>query len=141
MSTPEHPRGDQGPTAEFIDHATHPRNIGELERADAVGEYCHDCGDRVTFYLQICNNQVELVRYIPQSCIQTLACVSAASTLIEGRSPLEARRRVTAETISKTLGGLPPEQMHCAQIAARAVWAAVDDYIATQREPWRRLYR
>ena len=75
------------------------------------------------------------------SVVTTLACISVATTLVEGLSPIEARRATRAEAISEALGGLPAKEMHCAEIATRALWAALDDYIVNQREPWKRLYR
>ena len=130
-----------GPSPVLLDHASRPRNVGELPQADGVGTYTHACGDSITVYIKVRNKIIEQIRYIPQSCAWTLACISMASTMAEGLHPIEAQRRVRAEAIAEALGGLPRQEFHSAEIAARAISAAVVDWMSSEREPWRRLYR
>jgi len=130
-----------GPSPELIDHASRPRNLGPLEHPDAVGEASRSCGDAIEFSIVVRDGRILGVGYLPRSCLVTLACASMASTMVLEKTPIEARRALRPERIIEAFGGLPKGEEHCATLVSRALWAALDDYIATEREPWKRVYR
>jgi len=128
-------------TPEMFEHATKPRNLGQLDRADGMAETSNPCGDTLLVTLRVRDGVITALRYAPRSCVTTLACISAASTMAEGRTPVAARRTVQPEAIDAAVGGLPDDHKHCADLAARAIWAAIDDFFVNDREPWKKLYR
>ena len=134
-----HHREEMAP--ELFEHATRPRNLGQLDRPDGMAEVSNPCGDTLLVTLRVKDGVISAVRYAPRSCITTLACISAASTMAEGRTPVQARREVQPDAIDEALGGLPDDHKHCADLAARAIWAALDDFFVNDREPWKKLYR
>lgn len=132
---------EQSLPPELVEHAARPRNLGPLQHPDAVGEASRSCGDTIAFSIVVKGGKVSAVGYLPRSCLVTLACASMASTMIVDKTPIEARRAVRSESIIEALGGLPRGEEHCADLVAKALWAALDDYISTEREPWKRVYR
>jgi len=125
----------------LVDHATRPRNLGALERADATGGASRPCGDSIELSLVVRGGVITRVGYVPRSCIWTLACASIASTMIQGLTPAEARRAIGPSVIIDALGGLPAGEEHCASLVATAIQNALDDFLRTELEPWKRLYR
>lgn len=111
----------------FYVHANQPRNMGGIPdpegRATGVGV----CGDSIEIYLSIQNQAIENIGQIPRGCIYTVACGSAVSQLVSGKS-LEEALRVTPEAVAAELGGLPEDHMHCASLAVNTLGEAIDDY-------------
>lgn len=131
----------KSPSPELIEHASRPRNLGPLQHPDAVGEASRSCGDTIAFSIVVRRGLVSEVGYLPRSCLVTLACASMASSMVLEKTPIEARRALRPERIIEAFGGLPKGEEHCATLVSKALWAALDDYISTEREPWKRVYR
>lgn len=113
-----------------MDHFTNPRNIGELEDADAVGQAGDpNCGDYIKLYLKIKDNVIEDVKYKVHGCPGAIATTSVYTELIKGKH-LEDAAEITEVEIQEALEyGLPPEKIHCSYLAGRALHAALIDYI------------
>ena len=122
-------------------HMLRPRNLGRIRQPHGLGTSERSCGDTLEVSLTVQGSHITAIRVLPRGCGMTVACASMATTLAEGKSLTEARRAVTPEAIDAGLEGLPKGEEHCARLAARAVRAAIDDAIATSREPWKRAYR
>ena len=112
-----------------------------MHQPDGLGSATRECGDTLEFSLLVRQGQIVRVAYLAESCALTVACASMAATLAEGRAAREVRQEVDAAAIIRGLGGLPPGEEHCAELAARALQAAINDYFRCEREPWKRLYR
>jgi NifU-like protein involved in Fe-S cluster formation len=106
-----------------------------------VGGAERECGDALEFSLVVRGGEIRQIGFVHRSCVITLACASMASTLAQGKTPIEARRTVTPEAVIQALGGVPASEEHSAELAVEALRKALDDYIFTEREPWRRVYR
>ena len=126
---------------ELIQHVHSPRNLGLFECPDGHAAITGPCGDTVEVCLSLEGGCIERIGHIPRGCAFTLACASVATSLVKGRTLVEPRAEVSPMAIDAALGGLPEDHAHCARLAASAVQAAIDDAIATEREPWRRAYR
>jgi len=126
---------------ELIAHVRSPRNLGVFECPDGYASITGPCGDSVEVSIAIDEGRIARVGHVPSGCAFTLACASVATTIAKGRTLAEARSAVSPMAIDAALGGLPEDHAHCARLAASAVWGAIDDAIATAREPWRRAYR
>ena len=112
-----------------MDHFANPRNVGEIENADAVGEVGNaTCGDIMKMYLKINDNEViEDVKFKTFGCGAAIATSSMATELIKGKTVKEALE-LTNSAVVEALEGLPAVKVHCSVLAEEAVKSALADY-------------
>ena len=112
-----------------LDHFTHPRNVGEIEDANGVGEVGNaKCGDIMKIYLKVSDDGIiEDVKFKTFGCGAAIATSSMATEMVKGKS-LEEALKLTNKAVAEALDGLPPVKMHCSVLAEEAVKAAVKDY-------------
>lgn len=109
----------------FRDHLANPRNAGELEDADSTAEMTNPvCGDRLRLSLRVRAGRVEAARFLAYGCPPTLACGSALTELVTGRTLAEAAR-LTRQDLARALGGLPARKGHAAALAVETLQAAL----------------
>lgn len=95
------------------EHFANPRNIGELEHPDVVGNAENEAdGDRVQLHLSIRNNRIEDVRIKVMGCVAAIAAASCFSEMIRGKTIDEALN-ISKEQLTDALGGLPGNKVHC----------------------------
>ena len=111
----------------FFQHANQPRNMGAIPKAEGKATGVGVCGDSIEIYLSIQNQEIANIGQIPHGCTYTVACGSAVSQLVSGKS-LDDALKVTPEDVSAELGGLPEDHMHCASLAVNTLGEAIDDY-------------
>ena len=117
-----------GYSEKVMDHFIHPRNVGELENPDGVGEVGNaKCGDIMKVYLRVEGDVVTDVKFKTFGCASAIATSSMATELIKGRPVAEALE-LTNKAVVEALDGLPPVKMHCSVLAEEAVKAAIKDY-------------
>ena len=115
-------------TDTVMDHFLHPRNVGEIENADGVGEVGNaKCGDIMKMYLQITDGRIEDVKFETFGCGSAIASSSMATTMIKGKTIAQALA-VTNKQVVEALGGLPAHKLHCSVLAEESIKAAVKDY-------------
>jgi len=112
-----------------------------MENPDGHGYVKGSCGDSVEIFVKLGDGRVERSSYFCHGCRFTMACASAAASLIEGRTIAEARRSVSPAAIASVVGELPDDHEHCAALATYCVHEALDDAVRSEREPWRKAYR
>jgi nitrogen fixation NifU-like protein len=118
-----------------MDHFMHPRNVGEIENADGVGEVGNPvCGDMMTFYIKVDNNHLSDVKFKTFGCGAAIAVSSITSEMAKGKT-IEEARQITPELVAKELEGLPKNKFHCSNLGAQALNKAIDDYVAKQSKP------
>ena len=111
-----------------MDHFLHPRNVGEIENADGVGEVGNaKCGDIMKMYLKIQDNRVEDVKFETFGCGSAIATSSMATEMIKGKKVEEALT-LSNKAVVEALDGLPAHKIHCSVLAEEAVKAAIEDY-------------
>ena len=112
-----------------MDHLAHPRNVGEMENADAIGEVGNmKCGDIMKIYLKIDENEViQDVKFQTFGCGAAVATSSMATEMIKGKTVEEAMK-LTNAAVAEALDGLPPAKIHCSLLAEEAIHAALWDY-------------
>ena len=119
-----------------MDHFTNPRNVGELENADGVGEVGNaKCGDIMKIYLKIDDNIITDVKFNTFGCGSAIASSSMATEMIKGKSVDEALE-LTNKAVVEALDGLPPHKIHCSVLAEEAVKAALKDYYDKNNIPY-----
>ncbi len=115
-----------------MDHFANPRNVGEIEDANGVGEVGNaKCGDIMKMYLKIENNTIADVKFKTFGCGAAIATSSIATEMIKGK-PLDEALKLTNRAVVEALDGLPPAKLHCSVLAEQAVKSAVADYYQRQ---------
>ncbi len=116
-----------------MDHFTKPRNIGEVEEPDGVGEVGNPvCGDMMKFTIKVKDNRIEDVKYLTFGCGAAIAVSSMVSEMARGKT-LEEAKKITNKQVAEELGGLPGNKMHCSNLGADALHKAIDDYMAKEK--------
>ncbi len=111
-----------------MDHFLHPRNVGVIEDANAIGEVGNaKCGDIMKMYLKIRDDIVEDVKCETFGCGSAIASSSMATEMIKGK-PLSEVRTLTNKAVTEALDGLPAHKIHCSVLAEEAIKSALEDY-------------
>ena len=115
-----------------MDHFMKPRNVGEIENPDGVGEVGNPvCGDMMTFYIKVDNNHLSDVKFQTFGCGAAIAVSSIVSEMAMGKT-LEEARSITPALVAQELEGLPKNKYHCSNLGAQALNKAIDDYLKKQ---------
>lgn len=116
-------------TDKVKDHFLNPRNVGEIENPDGVGEVGSlACGDALTLYFKLDDQQrIKDAKFKTFGCASAIASSSALTEMLIGKT-LEEAEKLTNENISEYLGGLPREKMHCSVMGRDALEKAITCY-------------
>lgn len=113
-----------------MDHFQNPRNVGELDNPDGVGEVGNAvCGDIMKIFLKVENDRIKDIKFKTFGCGAAIATSSMVTEMVKGKS-LDEALAVTNRAVAEALGGLPPQKMHCSNLAADALHKAIEDYRA-----------
>jgi len=121
-------------TDKVMDHFENPRNVGEIADADGVGQVGNPtCGDIMKIYLKVNDdNVIEDVRFKTFGCGAAIATSSMVTEMVKGKT-LDEAMKISNKMVAEALGGLPPKKMHCSNLAADALQAAIEDYKSKQK--------
>jgi nitrogen fixation NifU-like protein len=111
-----------------IEHGMNPRNVGEIENADGFGKVTGLCGDTMSIWIKVSNDQIIDVRFLTDGCGTTRASGSMATEMAKGKSLAKAQK-ISQQDILEALGGLPKESEHCALLAASTLNQAIKDHL------------
>ena len=115
-------------------HFADPQNVGVIEDADGVGKVGNPmCGDVMEMFIKVKDDRVEDVKFRTFGCGAAIATSSIATEMIKGKS-LDEAVKLSNKAVADALGGLPAQKMHCSNLAADAVRAAIDDYWSKQKD-------
>jgi nitrogen fixation NifU-like protein len=115
-------------SAKVMDHFMNPRNVGEIESADGVGEVGNPaCGDMMRLYLKIDEGMVVDAKFRTFGCGAAIASSSMLTEMIKGKT-IEEARAISNQHVADALDGLPAVKIHCSVMAEQAVQSALDDY-------------
>ncbi len=111
-----------------MDHFSNPRNIGEIENADGVGEVGNPvCGDMMSFYIKVADDKILDIKFKTFGCVAAIAVSSMVSEMALGKTLTEAKT-ITKKSVAESLDGLPKEKMHCSNLGADALAKAIENY-------------
>lgn len=115
-----------------MDHFSNPRNVGELEGANAIGQVGNPkCGDIMKIYMKIENNVITDVKFKTFGCGAAIATSSMATEMVKGKTVEEALK-LTNSAVAEALDGLPPAKLHCSVLAEEGIKSALADYYKRQ---------
>ena len=119
-----------------MDHFMHPRNVGEIENPDGVGQVGNaKCGDIMKMYLKIRDNVIQDVKFETFGCGSAIASSSMATEMIKGKT-IDQALAVTNRQVVDALGGLPAHKLHCSVLAEEAIKKALQDYFDRNGIPY-----
>lgn len=118
-----------------LDHFEHPRNVGALENANAIGEVGNaKCGDIMKMYMIIEDEVIKDVHFQTFGCGAAVATSSIATEMIKGKT-IEEALTLTNQAVCQALDGLPAAKIHCSVLAEEAIHSAINNYYEQKGTP------
>jgi nitrogen fixation NifU-like protein len=116
-------------TEKVMDHFQNPRNMGEVEDADGIGEVGNpQCGDVMRITIKVDDEEhIEDIKFKTLGCGAAIATSSMVTEMAKGKS-LEEAQEISKKAVADALGGLPPQKMHCSNLASDGLKKAIEDY-------------
>ncbi|ABA87284.1 NifU-like domain protein [Syntrophotalea carbinolica DSM 2380] len=120
---------------QVMEHFTRPRNVGYIDNPSVAIQYGDPtCGDCLLVFLLIEEDVIRDMKYKVLGCAAAIATASITSEMAIGRT-LEQAMELTEKEVAVALGGLPPQKMHCSNLAVGALKAALRVYLAGDNPP------
>jgi nitrogen fixation NifU-like protein len=117
-----------------MDHFTNPRNVGEIKGADGKGSVGNPvCGDTTDIYIKVENGKISDIKFKTFGCGAAIATSSMITEIAIGKTLKEALE-ITRDSVADELDGLPSQKLHCSNLAADGLRAAIEDYLGKQKE-------
>jgi nitrogen fixation NifU-like protein len=120
-------------TEKVMDHFRNPRNMGEIPDADGIGTVGNPvCGDLMTIYIKVKDGRLEDIKFKTFGCGAAIATSSMITELAKGKT-IDEGLEITRQDVAAALDGLPPIKMHCSNLAAEGLHAAIGDYLRKKK--------
>ena len=117
-----------GYSKKVMEHFMNPRNVGVIENPDGYGKVGNPvCGDLMEIFIKVKDDIITDIKFKTFGCGSAIATSSMITELARGKT-LDEALKITRANVADSLGGLPPVKMHCSNLAADALHAAIDDY-------------
>ncbi|MDI6869990.1 MAG: Fe-S cluster assembly scaffold protein NifU [Bacillota bacterium] len=117
-------------TDKVMAHFSNPKFVGEIPDADGVGQEGNPvCGDIMKIYLKVKDGRIADIRFKTFGCGAAIATSDMVCEMVLGKT-LEEALEVSNQAVAEALGGLPPNKLHCSNLAADALHRAIEDYYA-----------
>jgi len=117
-----------GYSKKVMEHFMNPKNVGVIENPDGYGKVGNPvCGDLMEIYINVENDIIKDIKFKTFGCGSAIATSSMVTELAIGKHVDEAMK-ITRNDVAYELDGLPPQKMHCSNLAADALQAAIKDY-------------
>ncbi|MBW1853023.1 MAG: iron-sulfur cluster assembly scaffold protein [Deltaproteobacteria bacterium] len=123
----------------FLEMAFHRDYHERIKEPDGYGRESNECGDTVEFFLVVRDKTISSISLSINGCINTNACSNAVAFMVEGKTVSQAWE-ITPKKVNDYLGTLPPEEIHCAELAVTALRRSLINFLELKREPWKKLY-
>jgi nitrogen fixation NifU-like protein len=121
-------------SAKVMDHFMNPRNVGNLDTANGVGEVGNPvCGDIMHIEIEVADNVIQDVKFKTFGCAAAIATSSMVTEMVKGKT-LEEAEKITNQAVAEALDGLPPIKMHCSNLAADALHQAILNYLEKEKQ-------
>lgn len=125
---------DQLYSEKVMEHFLNPRNVGVIENPDGYARVGNPvCGDVMEMFIKVKDGRIEDIKFRTLGCGAAIATSSMATELVKGKTLKEALK-LTRQAVADALDGLPPNKMHCSNLAAEAIHKAVEDYLKKHPE-------
>lgn len=123
-----------GYSKKVMEHFMNPRNVGVIDDPDGYGRVGNPvCGDLMEIFIKVRDEKIEDIKFRTFGCGAAIATSSMITEMARGKS-LEEAMRITRNDVADALDGLPPQKMHCSNLAADALHAAINDYLSKKQK-------
>ncbi|MCX8207050.1 MAG: Fe-S cluster assembly scaffold protein NifU [Methanothrix sp.] len=123
-----------GYSKKVMEHFMNPRNVGVIDDPDGYGKVGNPvCGDLMEIFIKVKDDKIEDIKFRTFGCGAAIATSSMITEMARGKSLQEAMR-ITRNDVADALDGLPPQKMHCSNLAADALHAAINDYLSKKQK-------
>lgn len=110
------------------DHFKNPRNVGEIDNADGIGEIGNPvCGDMMNISIKVEDDIIQDIKFLTFGCGAAIAVSSMLTEMAKGKT-LDEARKITNKDVAEALEGLPKNKLHCSNLGADALQIAIKDY-------------
>jgi len=124
-----------GYSKKVMDHFMNPRNVGEIENPDGYGKVGNPvCGDLMEMFIKVKDDVITDMKFKTFGCGSAIATSSMVTELAMGMNVDDAMK-LTRNDVATELDGLPPQKMHCSNLAADALHEAIKDYKSKKKGP------
>jgi nitrogen fixation NifU-like protein len=115
-----------------IEHFQNPRNVGAIPECDGIGRVGSPlCGDMMEVYIKVEDGRIADVKFKTFGCGAAVASGSMGTEMVKGKT-IEEAMKISEQRVAEALDGLPEEKMHCSNLVADGVKAAIEDYLAKE---------
>ena len=119
-----------GYSKKVMEHFMNPRNVGVIENPDGYGKVGNPvCGDLMEIFIKVKEDKIDDIKFRTFGCGSAIAVSSMVTEMAKGK-PLEEAMKITRKDVANELEGLPPQKMHCSNLGADALHAAIKNYWA-----------
>jgi nitrogen fixation NifU-like protein len=123
-----------GYSKKVMEHFMNPKNVGVIENPDGYGKVGNPvCGDLMEIYIKVKDDIITDIKFKTFGCGSAIATSSMVTEIAKGKHIDEAMK-ITRNNVADELEGLPPQKMHCSNLAADALHAAIEDYKKKKRK-------
>jgi nitrogen fixation NifU-like protein len=117
-----------GYSKKVMEHFMNPRNVGVIENPDGYGKVGNPvCGDLMEIFIKVKEDKIDDIKFRTFGCGSAIAVSSMVTEMAKGK-PLDAAMKITRKDVADELEGLPPQKMHCSNLGADALRAAIKNY-------------
>ncbi len=117
-----------------MDHFMNPRNVGEIENPDGVGEEGNPtCGDVMRISIKVEGDRIIDAKFKTFGCGAAIAVSSMITEMVKGKT-LDEALSISKQNIADELGGLPAQKLHCSVLGSDALRMAIEDYRSRQKK-------
>ncbi|HWQ18838.1 MAG TPA: Fe-S cluster assembly scaffold protein NifU [Methanotrichaceae archaeon] len=114
-----------------MEHFMNPRNVGVIEDPDGYGKVGNPvCGDLMEIFIKVKDDRIDDIKFRTFGCGSAIAVSSKVTEMAKGKT-LEEAMKITRKDVAEELDGLPPQKMHCSNLGADALHAAIESYWVT----------
>jgi nitrogen fixation protein NifU and related proteins len=111
-----------------MEHFMNPRNVGVIENPDGHGQVGNPvCGDLMEIFIKVKGDRIDDIKFRTFGCGSAIAVSSMVTEMAKGKT-LDEAMKITRGDVATELEGLPPQKMHCSNLGADALHAAIKDY-------------
>ena len=114
-----------------LDHGRKPRNLGDLEEANAFGIVTGPCGDTIGIWLKVEDNKIAEISFTTDGCMTSMAAGSMVTELAKGKN-IDDALQISQQDVLDALFGLPKENEHCALLAVNTIRDAINNYLTSE---------
>lgn len=123
----------------YLEMAFRVDRCAVISNPDGYGKRTGKCGDTIEMFIFVSDDRIQTISFNIDGCINTNACANTVAVLAEGKA-IDNAWEISADMVIDYLQTLPPENIHCAELAVGAFYLALSDYCKRDQVSWKKTY-